>query len=293
MNIPMQWNIPLISRKFIMLMALYCSNGLYAADWSDTSLIWSYGTTFSEPFKNNANGDAVDIEKHILSIVHNSAYKYGSNFVQVNLHQSNDEPNGIAASDKGAQEAYVIFRHTLDYGKIMAKPVDYPKFIRGYGLTFGFDWNTKNDDYGSNREMLVVGPSIQFDVPGYLNFNILANFESNRPKVIPNKYSYDPYLALQLLWGIPVKETGLEFNGVLTWMDSKGKNEFGVDTKAETFLDIALMYDIGAALGGSKQKFKLGAAYQYWDNKYGNNHHGAAGKGATASVPMIRAAYNF
>lgn len=37
--------------------------------------------------------------------------------------------------------------------------------------------------------MLVIEPSIQFDVSGYLNFNILANFESNRPKAIPNKYT--------------------------------------------------------------------------------------------------------
>jgi len=92
---------------------------------------------------------------------------------------------------------------------------------------------------------------------------------------------------------MPLRKTGLEFNGVAVWMGEKGKNEFGGDTKPETFIDTSLMYDVGAAFGGKAQTFKMGPAYQYWKNKYGNDTKGEAGKGATASVPMIRAAYHF
>src|SRR5690606_10828838 len=70
------------------LMAALSSSS-YAAEWSDTSIALSYGTEFSEPFKNNEDGSAFEIEKHIISLVHVSGYKYGSNFFQVNLHQSN------------------------------------------------------------------------------------------------------------------------------------------------------------------------------------------------------------
>ncbi|MGE8557818.1 MAG: hypothetical protein ACN6NU_05010 [Acinetobacter sp.] len=263
-----------------------------AAEWSDTSIALSYGTEFSEPFKNNEDGSAFEIEKHIISLVHVSGYKYGSNFFQVNLHQSNNEPNGNV-SGEGAQEAYVIYRHTFDYEKIFGTIQDKPDFLRGVGFIVGGDWNTKNDDYGSNREMWVAGPSIMFNVPGFLNFNILGYYESNKPNVIDGKYTYDPYLALQLSWGLPIQKTGLEFNGIAVWMSEKGKNEFGGDTKAETFIDTSLMYDIGNALGAKAQTFKIGPAYQYWKNKYGNDTKGEAGKGATASVPMIRAAYHF
>ena len=273
------------------LMAALSSSS-YAAEWSDTSIALSYGTEFSEPFKNNEDGSAFEIEKHIISLVHVSGYKYGSNFFQVNLHQSNNEPNGNA-SGKGAQEAYVIYRHTFDYEKIFGEIDNKPDVIRGLGLVVGGDWNTKNDDYGSNREMWVVGPSLGFNVPGFMNFSILGYFESNKPNVINGKYSYDPYLALQLAWGMPLRKTGLEFNGVAVWMGEKGKNEFGGDTKPETFIDTSLMYDVGAAFGGKAQTFKMGPAYQYWKNKYGNDTKGEAGKGATASVPMIRAAYHF
>ena len=263
-----------------------------AAEWSDTSIALSYGTEFSEPFKNNADGSAFEIEKHIISLVHVSGYKYGSNFFQVNLHQSNNEPNGNV-SGKGAQEAYVIYRHTFDYEKIFGAIENKPKALRGVGFVVGGDWNNKNDDYGSNREMWVAGPTVMFDVPGFLNFSVLGYYESNKPNVIDGKYTYDPYLALQLAWGLPLQNTGLEFNGVAVWMSEKGKNEFGGDTKPETFIDTSLMYDVGAALGAKAQTIKVGPAYQYWKNKYGNNTKGDAGKGGTASVPMIRAAYHF
>ena len=265
---------------------------VHAAEWSDTSIMLSYGTQFSEPFKNNADGSAFDIHKQIISLVHTSGYKYGTTFLHVNLHQSNNEPNGNV-SGKGAQEAYAMYRHTLDYEKIIAKIENKPNFIRGYGLTLGVDWNTKNDDYGSNREMWMAGPTIMFDVPGFLNFNILGYYESNKPNVIEGKYTYDPYLALQLVWGVPIQQTGLEFNGTAVWMSEKGKNEFGGKTKPEIFIDASLMYDVGAALGAKAQTIKIGPAYQYWKNKYGNDTKGEAGKGATASVPMIRAAYHF
>lgn len=273
------------------ILGLSTTATLQAAEWSDTALMWSYGTQFSEPFKNQDNGKAIEIDKQIFALVHNSGYKYGSNFVQVNLHQSNDEPNGNV-SGKGAQEAYVIYRHTFDYEKIFGSIENKPDFLRGIGMTLGADWNTKNDDYGSNREMWVAGPSVMFNVSGYLNFNMLVHYESNRPNVIAGKYTYDPYLALQLVWGLPIQDTGLEFNGIATWMAEKGKNEFGGNTTAETFVDVSLMYDIGQ-LTGSKNHFKAGVAYQYWANKYGNETDGEAGQGATASVPMIRAAYHF
>lgn len=275
----------------IALTAL-SSTTLQAAEWNDTSLALSYGSSFSEPFKNTADGEAFEIDKHIISLVHVSGYRYGNQFFQVNLHQSNNEPNGNV-SGKGAQEAYVIYRHTLEYEKIFGKIENKPDFIRGVGLTFGGDWNTKNDDYGSNREMWVVGPTMMFDVPGFLNLSLLGYFESNKPNVIEGKFSYDPYLAVQLNWGMPIQKTGLEFNGVAVWMDEKGKNEFGGDTASEIFIDTSLMYDVGQALGAKPQTFKVGAAYQYWKNKYGNNAKGDAGKGATASVPMLRAAYHF
>ena len=80
----------------------------------------------------------------------------------------------------------------------------------------------------------------------------------------------------------------LSFEGFANFIGAKGKNEFGGDTKAETLIDMQVMYDVS----GNKT-FKVGAEYQYWKNKFGNDYTGAAGKGAFAKTPMIRAEYHF
>ena len=263
-----------------------------AALWSDTSLAVSYGQDFSEPFKNDASGNAVDIEKYIFSFVHLSGYKYGTNFFQINLHQSSNEPNAAKASGRGAQEAYAIYRHTLDIPSLLDKPLE-SRWLKSYGFTAGFDWNTKNDDYGSNRQMYVAGPSFTFNTPGYLNLSVLGYYESNDANVLNKKYSYDPYLALQLNWDFPVLNTDWQYQGIGVWMSTKGKNEFGGDTASEIFLDMSLMYPLLKDANTQKATLKAGIAYQYWKNKYGNDTSGTAGDGATASSPMLRVAYHF
>lgn len=280
--------------SFVTVFSLYFTlmHQAVAQQWNDTAIMLSYGTHFSEPFKNNADGSSFDIDKYIISLVHSSSYRYGSNFVQVNLHHSNNEPNSNA-SGQGAQEAYAIYRHYFDYEKLMGQLEHKPSFIQNFGLIAGFDWNNKNDDYGSHRQMWVVGPSIYFNVPGILSLSSLGYFESNQANILETRYRYDPYFALQLVWDMPIKNTGLEFKGTSIWMSSKGKNEFGDKTKPELFIDTSLMYDLGRSFHIKTQTFKIGPAYQYWKNKYGNNTQASAGKGATSRVPMLRVQYHF
>ena len=71
------------------------------------------------------------------------------------------------------------------------------------------------------------------------------------------------------------------------------KDEFGGDTAAETNIDMQLMVDASAIVGAAKNTFKVGLEYQYWRNKFGNDHKGPAGKGAFAKTPMVRVEYHF
>lgn len=259
-----------------------------AAEWSDTSIGWRYGTKFGEPFEGN------DIHKNIIDFQHASGYKYGSNFFNVDLLMSdkNDPADGIQGKE-GAQEAYIVYRHLLDIGKVLDKEFKYGGIIRGFGLTAGFDWNTKNDGYGSRKRMLVLGPTVMMDVPGFLNISLHELWESNAPNGIQDRYSYDAHPALDIAWGIPIGESPFSFEGYFDWIASKGKDEFGGDTAPETHLDMQIMLDVGRVAGGPKNTFKVGLEYEYWKNKFGNNHNGPAGSGAFAKTPMIRAEYHF
>src|SRR5471032_3581744 len=89
-----------------------CASAAQAADWSDTSLSYRYGTKFAEPFNNQ------DITKNIVNLSSVSGYKYGKNFFSVDLLMSSDVDPSSAGAKSGAHEAYALYRHTLDLVKV-------------------------------------------------------------------------------------------------------------------------------------------------------------------------------
>ncbi len=285
-----------IKKSAILGCALIAAglSAAHAADWSDTYIGYRYGTSFGEPFNNQ------DIAKNIFNLGHVSGYKYGTNFLNVDMLLSDSKDPASPGSSSGAQEIYVVYRHTLDLGKVTGRPESF-KFgpIRGVGLTAGFDANTKDDaGYNSKKRMLVAGPTVMLDVPGFLNVSILQLWESNAPynkfsHTATDRYDYDPHPMLNLAWGIPIGSLPLSFEGYANFIASKGKNEFGGGTKPETNIDMQVMYDASSLLGASKNTARIGLEYQYWRNKFGNDHTGAAGSGAFAKTPMIRAEYHF
>ena len=264
-----------------------------AADWSDTSISWRYGTRFAEPF------NPEHIKKHIFALTHASGYKYGSNFFNVDLLQSDKTDPASLTQNEGAQEAYIVYRHTLDIGALRGTEMRYGP-VKGVGLTLGFDWNTKNDvGYNSRKRMLVAGPTLMWDVPGFLNTSLLVLRESNAPSGafppisnVNGRYTYDTHAALSVTWGIPVAER-LSFEGYGMFIAAKGQDEVGNGTGAETNIDMALMYDLGSHFGQPKKRFRVGLEYQFWNNKFGNTRATTGGRGQRASTPMVRAEYHF
>ncbi len=265
----------------------------HAADWSDTSISYRYGTDFAEPY------NPVDITKHIVNLSHASGYKYGTNFFSADMLFSDKNDPSSARSKTGAHEVYALYRHTLDLGKVTGREMTGPG-IRGVGVTAGFDMNTKVDaGYNSKKRMLVAGPTVMFDVPGFLNVSLLALWESNAPfSTYSNsgveRYRYKTHPMLNAVWLIPLPGgLPLTFEGYANFIGKKGNDEFGGKTARETNIDMQLMYDMSGAVGAGKNTFKVGVEYQYWKNKFGNNHNGPAGSGAFAKTPMIRAEYHF
>lgn len=283
-------------KKAMIVGAALAAAGLsaHAADWSDTSIGYRYGSHFAEPYNNE------DIAKNVFNLTHVSGYKYGSNFFNVDMLLSNSKDPSAPGSKDGAHEVYVVYRHTLDLGKVTGKDFKYGP-VRGVGLTAGFDFNTKTDaGYNSKKRMLVAGPTVMFDVPGFLNVSLLQLWESNAPynayaDVSVPRYSYDPHPMLNAAWGVPFNVAGaaFSFEGFANFITAKGTDEFGGQTKPETLIDAAVMYDASGLVGANKNTFKVGVGYQYWRNKFGNDHRGFAGQGAFAKTPNIKLEYHF
>jgi hypothetical protein len=264
----------------------------HAADWSDTYIGYRTGDRFAEPF------NPEPIRKNIVNLGHVDGYKWGTNFFNVDFLMSDSKDPADVGSKNGAQEAYVVYRHFLDFGKVSGRSFQWGP-MRGLGLTAGFDWNTKTDaGYNSKKRMLVAGPTVQFDVPGFFDVGLLELWESNAPyngftHTSTPRYHYDPHPMLSAAWGVPIGATKFSFEGFANFIASKGKNEFGGDTAAETNIDMQLMYDASDLLHAKPKTFKVGFEYQYWKNKFGNDHNGPAGKGAFAKTPMVRIEYHF
>ena len=264
----------------------------FAEEWSDTFLTYHTGSQFAEPYEGN------NITKNILSLTHVGGYKYGTNFFNIDMLMSDKNDPASPGANSGAQEAYVVYRHFLDFSKVSGTSLKYGP-IRTAGLLAGFDWNTKSDaGYNSKKRMLAIGPQIDFDVPGFLNVSVVELFESNAPYNAytgtgVDRYNYTPHPQLGLVWGIPLWETGLSFEGYANFIAAKGTDEFGNQTAAETNIDMQLMYDIGKLLGAAPKTMKIGVEYQWWKNKFGNDANGPAGSGAFAQTPMLRAEYHF
>jgi hypothetical protein len=273
--------------RFICSLPLFvAAASASSAEFSDTSISYRYGTQFREPF----NPD--DITKSIVALTHASGYAYGQNFVNVDFLFSNyKDPSTVGGS--GAQEAYVVYRNTVDIGKVLGKQLNY-SVLRGVGLTAGFDANTKNDyGYASKKRMLVLGPTLSFDVPGFLNIGVLYLRESNAPVGHPQRYTYKTHPMLTSSWLIPLPDPRFQFEGFVNYIAAKGKDEFGGPTKPETDFDGQIMFDVSGFAGGTKGLFRVGVEYQFWKNKFGNPASGPAGSGAYARTPMVRADYHF
>lgn len=272
--------------------ALAATSAAQAADWSDTSIGYRFGSKFAEPFGTN------DIKKNIVNLNHASGYSYGTNFFNADLLLSDKKDPSSPASGSGAREVYIVYRHTLDFGKINSTSLAFGP-VRGVGLTFGFDANVKVDaGYNSRKEMLVLGPTLMMDVPGFLNISLLLLKESNAPYnkfsgTATPRYNYKTHPMLTAAWSIPLGKLPLAFEGFANYIASKGNNEFGGPTGPEFNFDGQVMFDVGAGIGSAPGKFKVGLEYQYWRNKFGNPYQGPAGSGAFAKTPMIRAEYHF
>lgn len=248
-----------------------------AVEWSDNAIGYRYGTKFAEPYVSS------DIRKHIINFTHASGSKIGSNYVNVDVLKSDRR-------DDNATELYLVYRYTLDLGKVSSRDLRFGP-VRGMGFTAGVDLNTKNDPgYGSKKRMLVAGPTLMFDVPGFLNVSLLALWESNRPVGVGSRYYYDVHPMLAAVWNIPVSGEKWSFEGYINYIAAKGLNEFGGPTSAETNIDMQLMYDVSSAANLKPKTLKVGVEYQYWRNKFGNPSNVP---GSTARTPMIRAEYHF
>ncbi|WP_343078208.1 hypothetical protein [Pseudomonas sp.] len=242
------------------------SSPAQAKDWSDTLIGFRYGTDFTEP---SIRGK---VQKEIYQLGHASGNETGSNFFNLDVLKS-DSNDPKKDSDSGATEAYLVYRHQLFLSQVFERSMAFGP-VKEVALSGGVELNYKNTEFATRKRMLVAGPTLKFDVPGYLDISLLYAMEWNHCGLNAcqaENIQFDPYYVLHMVWGIPFQVAGvpLKFQGFASYKTEKGKDYFKQDTAEESLVRASLMVDVGQLAWGRKNTLLVGPGYEYWKHKYG------------------------
>jgi hypothetical protein len=272
---PTMKKLTLAALGIIALAALPVS----AANWSDTYLGYQYGTQFREP------GLQGTIEKNRFELNHVSGWDYGTNFFDVTmLSSSHKDPAQNAqapnfgggqpqANVPGATEVYVAYRSNFDLGKIFKTKMSFGP-VRETDFTVGGDFDSKDNQFGSNKKFIMAGPQVGFNVTnGFWNLGLSACRELNYNGVVMQAVNFKTTYMISTAWGKNFQlGVPAEFKGWANYIGPKGKDGFGVDTKAETVGDMYVMFDMSQFIGRKKGAITIGPGFEYWNNKFGGKN---------------------
>lgn len=257
-----------------------------AADFSDLTLAYRYGTGFTEPNRPK------EITKHIPTLAYLNSNKTGIHFASLEGRFS-DNNDPAKNSDDGADEYLFTYRWQLPAGRVLDKPLAFGP-VRDLGVLAGIDLTTKNTLFAPRKRAWMLGPVIKLDVPGFLDIGLLYYKERNH-KGIPGTphpdITFDGTWMLNMMWGIPFQAGPLPavFQGMFNRLGEKGDDFNDRATADETLLRTAVMFDVGQPLGWRPKAFMAGLGYEWWKNKYGT----PAGVGTHTKTPTVNFEMHF
>jgi nucleoside-specific outer membrane channel protein Tsx len=244
-----------------------------AANWSDTFVGYQYSNQFRDP---GLLGTQV---KNRLELSGAAGWDYGTNFFDVNMLSAtksapaNTSTGQPAPGAPGNTEVYVVYRSSFDLGKIFKTNLGFGP-VREVDFTVGFDFDSQDNHFASNKKLMMAGPQFGFDVShGFWNLGIGACREANYNGVVQQEVDFRTQFIVWTAWhkgfdlGVPVT-----FKGWMNYVGAKGKDGFGVDTKPETVGDLYLLADISSLFGRKPGAIFIGPGFEYWNNKFGGKN---------------------
>jgi hypothetical protein len=281
--------------------------------FSDTTLSYWHEFSGAEP------GVGKPISKDIGTITHFDVWKYGTNFVNIDFLKSDNHdpaapwggvgfPIPAGGVGQGAFEVYALYRGTLGFNEIFDTKAFKFGPVKDLAFYFGGDVNTKNTAFAPQKDLIVAGLQVQFDVPGYFNVAVMAGKEWNHNGIVPQlvaigvpcpgacaeNVSFRPTAIFESQYMQPLGFTGLplRFSGFTNVVLPKGNDGFGNKTKTELLTDNRLTLDVGKLAANKPNWIDLFGGYRYWQNKFGGDHDLDATGGGTESTFYVGIAWH-
>jgi hypothetical protein len=259
-----------------------------AANWSDTYLGYQYSNQFKDP---GIIGNEVKSRLELSGVY---GWDYGTNFFDVNmLAASHRDPANNAGAVPGSgfpgtvntnagqaqtgvpgdTEVYCVYRTSLDLGKVFKTKMAFGP-VREVDFTAGFDFDSTDNQFASNKKFIMAGPQLNFNVSkGFWNLGVAACREQNYNGVVFKEVDFKTTYMIFTAWGknfdlgVPV-----EFKGWANYIGPKGNDGFGAATVGETVGDAYLMFDLSGFIGRKKGAVSIGPGFEYWNNKFGDKN---------------------
>ncbi len=281
--------------------------------FSDTQLSYWHEFSGAEP------GVGRPIQKEIVTITHIDVWKYGANFVNIDFLKSDKHdpaapwggvgfpipPGGIG---DGALEVYALYRGTLGFNEIFNTKAFKFGPVKDLAFYYGGDVNTKNTAFAPQKNLIVGGLQVQFDVPGYFNVAVALHKEWNHNGIVPQlaaigvgcpgacaeNVNFRPTAVFEAQYMQPLGFFGvpLRFSGFTNVVLPKGRDGFGNQTKTELLTDNRLTLDVGKLAANKPNWIDLFGGYRYWQNKFGGDHNLDATGGGTESTWYVGLAWH-
>ena len=245
-----------------------------AANWSDTYLGYQYSNQFKDP---GIIGNEVKSRIELSGVY---GWDLGSNFFDVNMlagsHRST--ANNTTGQPKdgvpGDTEVYVVYRSNFDLGKIFKTNMSFGP-VREVDFTAGFDFDSTDNQFASNKKFVVAGPQFAFNVKnGFWDLGAGLCREQNYNGIVEKEVDFKSSYIVWTAWskGFTLGSEPVTFKGWANYLGAKGKDGFGVDTKPETLCDAYLMFDISPVFGRKPGAVSIGPGFEYWNNKFGGQN---------------------
>ena len=250
-------------------------HGAPPTNWNDTFVGYRYSNNFHFP------GSAAKVAQNIGSLTTTGGFGLGSYYFNVDYLQSdrnNPEAsaNGVnGVGTHGADETYSVGHVEWSGSKILRQHLGFG-FIRDLGVTTGYEWGTKDDQFEQRAKMWMLGLTAEFAVPGYWNLTVGARNEQNYNGITGVDLHYKTAWHVDSAWMIPINgaPVPLVFKGFVALTGPKGQDGFDVSTgvpektTTETLLRTSLLVDVGSLIGHPKALY-IGPGYEYWNHMFG------------------------
>lgn len=217
--------------------------------WSDAELSLLKGDQYLE------YSDTEPSQKTLVTLTYASTYHNGRNFFFIDAAK-------VSGAGPSYADIYGEYYHTssLSYST---------GFIKDVGFTGGVNYGVKNNEFGANPEIYLLGPTVDLNLSGFVFFYIdfLAYIDNSTYTGFGGgSLCGTSATTLQITpsWKLPFTfgQHKFSFEG---FMDYIGEHA----TCAEQLLtQPQLRWDVGLYFGKVDTVY-LGIEYQYWKNKYG------------------------